>query len=251
MTMHHPDWTEYDSFFGHRQVSIERITSFKALSTTGTDTMLKTTLFTPFLCLLLSATQLLAGSGNLISLKLPEPVIASAVTKCLPIPIDTSSDSIGGSLFIKTIDNLRLESGAVSAHIVLIGNGIRIKTSIAGHEIQLNLGNVQLDFNTTAHVRYEPKKQTLLITPTITDIGRTQQQKSQELATLLTGLLNNRVFPIKIEQLQPTITDLGNRQLAFNVIIQEIHIRKNALLLYLIPDIKTSGSTLSFKKDVS
>jgi hypothetical protein len=178
-------------------------------------------------------------SLDTITLTIPESVLAEAVRQSLPVRIDTGSDTVEGSISIHDIKNLQLEDQQISAIITLIGNDIKIKTTIAGQQLRLKLGTVKLDFNISADTRYDEPSQTLFIKPTVTDLKTQDGQTGDELGNLLIGLFNGREFPLEIDKLQPIITDTGSKKLAIEMHINNVTISKNLVTMHLLPRIKT------------
>lgn len=178
-----------------------------------------------------------------ITLTIPESVLSEAVQQSLPVPIDTGSDTVAGSISIENIDQLQLEEQQISALVTLIGNDIQIKTTIAGQQLRLKVGDVKLEFNITADTRYDAPSQTLFIKPTVTDLKSENSQSGDELGNLLAGLFNGREFPLAIDRLQPIITDTGSKKLAIGMQIKNVTITRNLLTLHLLPDIKAIKQT--------
>lgn len=176
--------------------------------------------------------------NNTIVLTIPEPILVDAVRKSLPVVLNTGSESLDGSIAIEQIDNLQLSEEQLSALVTVVGNDIQIKTTIAGQQLRLNVGTVQLTFNMAAATRYEAPTQTLFIKPTVTDLKTEQGQAGDELGTLLVGLFNGKEFPLSIDKLQPIITDTGTKKLELGLQIEDILISENMLRLHLLPKIK-------------
>ena len=182
-----------------------------------------------------------AEKNNLdaITLTIPGSVLTEAVSQSLPVLIDPGSDTVEGSISIENIDDLQLGDQQISALITLIGNDIKIKTTIAGQQLRLKLGTVKLDFNITADTRYDGSSQTLFIKPTVTDLKTQDGQSGDELGNLLIGLFNGREFPLAIDKLQPIITDTGSKKLAIEMQINNVTISTDLLTMHLLPVIKT------------
>ena len=179
------------------------------------------------------------NSLDVITLTIPESVLAETVHQSLPVLIDPGSDTVEGSISIENIDHLQLGEQQISAIITLIGNDIKIKTTIAGQQLRLKLGTVKLDFNITADTRYDEPSQTLFIKPTVTDLKTQDGQSGDELGNLLIGLFNGREFPLAIGKLQPIITDTGSKKLAIEMQIKNVTISNDLLTMHLLPLIKT------------
>ncbi len=196
-------------------------------------------IFSSLLLLFGHAVHAKNNSLDVITLTIPETVLVKAVQQSLPVKIDPGSDTVGGSIHIANIDNLQLDDQKLSALVTLIGNEIQIKTTIAGQQLRLKVGNVKLEFAITADTRFDDVSQTLFIKPTVTDLKTDDGQSGDELGSLLIGLFNGKEFPVAIDKLQPIITDTGSKKLAIDMLITNITISENLLSMHLRPQIKT------------
>lgn len=178
------------------------------------------------------------GSGSeTITMKLPESVLVDSIQKSLPIQLSHNSETLGGVISITRIDKLDLQDQGLSALVGLTGTDVKINTVIAGHQIALNVGTVQLDFNITASLRYDEPSQTLFINPQISESSPENDPKGKEIGALLVSLFNGREIPVVIDRLQPIITNTGSRQLVINMHVKDIVVQPDALVLHLLPDI--------------
>ncbi len=194
--------------------------------------------------LLSSFMPVLAASADkpTITLSIPEAVLAETIKKSLPIQFPEQSATLNGVIAINQIDRIKLAKQKLSAHLVVNGSDMRIKTAIAGHQIALNVGNVQLDFNIAASTRFDAASQTLFIIPQVSEMASDADQKGSEIAALLVSLFNGKEIPIVIDKLQPIITNAGSRQLAINMQVKDIAIEQGALVFSLLPDVKAMAS---------
>lgn len=176
---------------------------------------------------------------QLITLNLPESVLAETIGQSLPIDLNTSSDSLIGSIVIQKIDNLTFGDQSISALIRLVGKDVQMSTNIGGHQLRLKIGDVLLDFAITASIRYDEATQTLFIKPIVNDIKSHGNQKNGEIGGLLVALFNGKEFPIAINKLQPIITDTGSKQLAISMHIKDVTIAGKTLVLHILPLIQT------------
>jgi len=176
---------------------------------------------------------------DVIALTIPETVLVTAIQQSLPVQIDPGSDTVGGAISIEKIENLQLDDQALSASVTLIGNEIQIKTTIAGQQLRLKVGNVRLEFAVTADTRFDADAQTLFIKPAVTELKTENGQSGDDLGSILIGLFNGQEFPLAIDKLQPIITDTGSKKLAIDLLITDITISENLLTMHLRPEVKT------------
>lgn len=179
-----------------------------------------------------------AAPGQNITMTLPEAVLQEAVSKTLPLTFKMKSGSLQGTISIDKIEDLRLKQGALTSHIGLSGHDLKIVTSIAGQAFRMKIGNLAMDFQCDATIRYEAATQTLFIRPSIRDLQSADRGK-KELASALALLFNNREFPLQIAKLQPLTAATGNTNLSISMDITEIALQPQGLLLAIRPKIES------------
>ena len=198
-----------------------------------------------FFTLLLPSIDAASDEQEVLTLRIPHPVLVDILSKTVPIQLDPSSDSFSGSIAIQRIENLAFGKQSLSALLGLVGKDMKLSTTIAGHKLLLNIGNVLLDFTVNAKIRYDAAEQTLFITPTVKDIDSYGDEKTGEIGNLLTNLFNGKEFPVAIDKLQPIITDTGSKQLTINMDITDITIAEDALFLHLQPIVQAKPNSSS------
>ncbi len=188
---------------------------------------------TIFLVLVVSNIQ--AATDEAITLSLPETVISNTIKALLPFHIDAHSKSIDGDITIINISNLQLTNDNLSCRLHLAGNNLAFLTEIAGHEIRLKVGSVEVDFETNAALRFDAKKQVLYIKPIVKDMSASGDGANAEIGQALVALLNGREFPISMNKLDPLVADAGAKKVTINTQISNIKARPDLLLLSLTP----------------
>ncbi|MCB2215998.1 hypothetical protein [Desulfofustis glycolicus] len=193
------------------------------------------------LVLLFGATGRSAADSEPVTLHLPEATLADILHKTLPIPIDQPDGSLTGSITVTSIDELQLSDGSVSALIGLTGSDLQVNTSIAGHQLRVNIGSADLDFALTATLRYDRPQQTLFIVPRVSQQNDGQATgQASDTAALLAGLFNGREFPVIIDRLEPLVTETGDRKLTVDLQPVDIAAVPQALVLSLQPVVTVS-----------
>ncbi|MFW2368143.1 MAG: hypothetical protein ACN4GW_17140 [Desulforhopalus sp.] len=187
------------------------------------------------LCLTVSAT--LVTAEDYINLTLPESVIAKAAQAILPLNIDAHSGSIEGDITIINISDLQLSENHLSCRLHLAGNNLAFLTEIAGHEIRLKVGSVEVDFKTKSAIRFDKKKQTLFIKPTVEKAKDNDSENSADIGKALIALLNGREFPINLQKLDPLIAQTGTKTITINSRIVDIKAAPKLIRLSLSPEI--------------
>jgi hypothetical protein len=192
------------------------------------------------LLFLVFPTLLLAGSPRekIITLNVPEAVLSQAIGEILPLDIDPSSSSLRGSITIVSIDDLRVSEQNIYCRLRLSGKKLQILTELAGHEIRLKVGAIELAFNCTARLRFDSARQILYVTPNINEISSTKQANTDIGGTLL-PLLNGHEFPITMQDLAPLIAKTENKTVSITMHISDIRAINGALQLSITPRVSS------------
>jgi len=193
-----------------------------------------------FLSLLLSATLTIPlRAEDFITLKVPQSVIAKATAAILPLQIDAHSKSIEGDIKIIDISELRLTDNHLSCRLHLSGTKLAFLTELAGHEIKLRVGSVEVAFKTDAILRFDAKQQTLFIKPVVQDVSAGEEGPSADIGQALIAVLSGREFPITMQELDPLIARAGVRTITINTTIANIEAKPQAIELKLRSSIAT------------
>jgi hypothetical protein len=193
-----------------------------------------------FLSLLLSAigiTQLRAE--DFITLRIPEAVITKATAAILPLQIDAHSKSIEGDIKIIDISELQLTENHLSCRLHLSGTKLAFLTEIAGHEIKLKVGSVEIAFKTDAVLRFDAKQQILYIKPVVKDVSAGESGPSADIGQALIAVLSGREFPVTMQKLDPLIARAGARTITINTTIANIEAKPQAIELNLRSSVAT------------
>ncbi len=172
-----------------------------------------------------------------ITLNLPEAVITKAVAAILPLRIDAHSEVIQGDIQIINISELRLTNGHLACRLHLTGTQLALLTEIAGHEIKLQVGSVEIDFKADAAIRFDAKKQILYIKPLVKNVAANAPGSDADIGQALVGLLNGQEFPITMQELDPLIARAGSKTITINSTIADIQARPQAIQLSLRPQV--------------
>jgi len=174
-------------------------------------------------------------SAEAITLTLPESVISSAVTALLPYNIDAHSKTIDGDITIINISDLQFTKDHLACRLHLAGNNLAFLTEIAGHEIRLKVGSIEVDFQTDAAVRFDAQKQVLYIKPVIKDLAAKGDGANGEIGQALVAILNGKEFPVSMKKLEPLVAEAGARKVTIDTQITDIKARPDMLQLQLTP----------------
>lgn len=172
-----------------------------------------------------------------ITLTLPAGVITNAAKAVLPLKVDAHSKTIEGDITIIDIRNLVLTEGHLACSLKLAGNNLALVTELAGHEIKLKVGSLEVEFDTVAEIRFDAKQQILFVKPVVKDLATSGSGANGDIGQALVALLNGREFPIKIDKLQPIVAKAGIKTITINSTIGNIAALRDALELSLVPKI--------------
>lgn len=202
--------------------------------------------FLLFVSLLLPA-QLPAATSKLITLNVPDSVLSQALDKSLPISIDTSSDILSGAITIVKINNLQINDQGISCRIALHGNDMFLNTEIGGQTIKLKVGSLQLDLRCNAILRFDAVKQVLYVKPMISDLQASSSAAQGDINALLMTFLNNREFPVKLQQLEPLIAETSGKAINIRMNIVGIRTHQGIVQFEIMPLIQTTNTATNKK----
>lgn len=170
-----------------------------------------------------------------IRLTIPQSVITEVTRTLLPIKIDTHSKSVDGDITIINISNLHLTKGHLACRLHLAGNNLALLTEIAGHEIRLKVGSIELDVSTDAALRFDKKRQILYIKPIIKNLEGSGSGANGEIGKALVSMLNGREFPISMQELDPLVAEAGAKTVTIGTKIVNIEAKPKMIQLSLHP----------------
>ncbi len=176
-----------------------------------------------------------AAAEDVITLTLPESVIAKAVTAVLPLRVDAHSKSIQGDIVIKSITDFQLSSNQLACRLRLAGSNLGFVSEIAGHEIKLKVGSVEIDVQTNATLRYDVAQQTLFVKPVVKNLSPGGKDANADIGQALVALLNGREFPITLQNLDPIIAKSGAKVITINTRFIDIKAQPESLRISLVP----------------
>ena len=198
---------------------------------------------------LIVPTQLFAGvpKDKTITLNLPESVLSQAIGEMLPLEVDPATSSLQGSITVSRIDDLRITDQNIFCRLKLSGKNLHILTELAGHQINMKVGEIELNLNCSARLRYDSTRQVLYIRPLLNDISSPKPSNTDIGGTLL-PLLNDREFPISIKELEPLIAQTELKTVSIMMHISDIRAVGGALQLSITPRVSSTHHPASQKK---
>gem|GEM_PF-4495671 len=134
----------------------------------------------------------------------------------------------------------------------MAGSDLRIVSELAGHQINLKVGEVEIDFNCNARLRFDPQRQILYVKPVVDMMNATQNGGQDDLGQALVALLNGREFPVSMQDMKPLIARSGGKTLMIAMRFVNIEARRDMLQFSLLPEVSTKlgeGSTTSGRQE--
>ena len=174
---------------------------------------------------------------DFITLNLPETVITKAAAAILPLRIDAHSESIQGDIQIINISELHLTEHHLACRLHLTGTNLALLTEIAGHEIKLKVGSVEIDFKADAAIRFDAKKQILFIKPLVKNVAASAPGSDADIGQALVALLNGQEFPVTMQELNPLIARAGSKTITIHSTIANIEAKPKSIQLSLRPQV--------------
>ncbi|WP_136809755.1 hypothetical protein [Desulfosediminicola flagellatus] len=176
-----------------------------------------------------------AAADDHITIDLPQKVLAKAIAAALPLEYPAQSKTLQGTIHLKSISDFKIIQDHIVCRLHLTGNGMKFITELAGHTINLDVGTVELDFNTKAKLRFDAAKQALFITPVIDKVNSSKDAGGGDIGNALVALVNGRELPIDLSEIDPIIAETGVKKLIITTRITDIQAKKERLQLLLNP----------------
>jgi hypothetical protein len=198
---------------------------------------------------LIAPIQIFAGvpKDKTITLNLPESVLSQALGEMVPLEVDPATSSLQGSITVSRIEDLRITDQNIFCRLKLSGKNLHILTELAGHQINMKVGEIELNLNCSARLRYDSARQVLYIRPLLNDISSPKPSNTDIGGTLL-PLLNDREFPITIKELEPLIAQTDLKTISIMMHISDIRAVGGALQLSITPKVSSIHHPSSHKK---
>jgi hypothetical protein len=178
--------------------------------------------------------------SHLITMILPDTVIAEALKRVLQLAFDSSSSGIEGTITIVGIANFRMKDGQILCRLDLMGNKLHFVTSVANQDIRLNLGSARVDFDCDARIRFDAARKTLFIRPTAGDVQSSSDLGKIDIGQAIMLLVNGREFPVNLQDLKPIIAETSDKIITIRTNIVDIKAVEGALRVSIEPLVGTA-----------
>lgn len=191
-----------------------------------------------FLFLLVSSSPAQVGSLKEMTVVLPAQSLARAIKPVLPYQMDFGENFIG-SLYIQSIDNIKIKKDKLFFSSLIIGKDIKYATKVGKQSITFVVGEVNLPSRWEVSFKYDKINQKLLLLPSLQ--GSKDEKDFSQGDALLNALLTalGRVeYPVDLGNLKPVKSEFYHQLLTLNVKIADIYGGDDALFIELIPAVQ-------------
>ncbi|PID71470.1 MAG: hypothetical protein CSB34_07110 [Desulfobulbus propionicus] len=167
-----------------------------------------------------------------IEITLPAKALLTSLRAMLPFPVETNQAEIAGQILITAIHSLRINNNILSLQGVIQGNNVAIATKIAGQNIRLKFGEVNVPITCDLHTRFDAAAQTLYVTPTFPPKSEPPAAASTQ---PLFNAMGGKEYPIAIDPLDLSIFSIDNRPIPLIMVPTNITGQNNVLTVSLRP----------------
>lgn len=168
----------------------------------------------------------------------PEESIARAIEPLLPYKMDFGKNFIG-SLYIKSIENIKIKKNKILFSALISGKDIKYATKVGSQTINFVVGEVNLPSRWEVSFKYDKINKKLLIFPSLQG-SKDEKEFSQgdALMNALLTALGGVEYPFDLSNLNPVKSEFYNQLLTLNVAIADIYAADDKLFVELIPAVK-------------
>jgi len=197
-------------------------------------------IFSPALLLLHLIFSFPAGGvDQAATISIPEDVLFRTIKDGLPIPIEAQSQYVQGDIIFESLEKLQVREKSMFLQGVASGRNISMGTTIAGREITMQLGNVQLPVTCELFLRFDSSKKILFVMPRFP-----KPNDPADALQLLLASLGEDEYPVELGAISPIIAEVGNSIIPIELEPVDIQTQKGLLLIKMKPTVskKTSSS---------
>ncbi len=185
--------------------------------------------------------QAAPSNDRLITMQVPDAVVADAMKRVLPLRVDGSSSGLEGNLKIVSISNFRVKDKQIHCHVEMEGTDLHLVRTVADQPIRLKLGSARMAFDCSARIRFDAVRQILYIQPSAGDVRASEALIKGDIGQIVLLLVDGRRFPVAIQNLKPVIAEIEDKVITLKTKIVDIRVAQGAFQLSLSPNISMSS----------
>ncbi len=183
--------------------------------------------------ILLLLTSNTYASDRDIQVILPAETVLHTLQKALPFQLPLVNADVSGEASITRLNELSILGNTLFIKGVLQGHNLSVVTTIAGQNIHLKLGQVQLPISCNLHIRFDTHRQRLYVTPVFPDLD--QQNGTDPSLNPLMGALGNKEYLVPFDFSQHMTLQLGAQAIQLAMMPVQIKGYDNSLIVRLQP----------------
>lgn len=170
-----------------------------------------------------------------ISIILPTESIAKFVTGLLPYEINLG-EKFSGSLFIKSINYIKIEDNKISFSLFIYGKDITYSVKIGQQTASIEIGSVNLLSDWESSIRFDVDKKVLYIKPHLKKTVDTKKKNYNEiLINSLFIVFSDIEYPVDLQEIDPITTEIMDKLLTVNFEILNIYAANNKMTIEFRP----------------
>ncbi len=172
-------------------------------------------------------------SMRAITLSLPAETVLQSVQKLLPLAIPSNTPELQGDIILQSLESLAIQNNTLFVHGLLTGKNLTVTTNIAGQNLQMKVGQLQLPLRCKLYTRFDPSRRVLWVKPQFSD--NTASQNPDNSAASLLGALDGREFAINLNKMQTLNLMVGDQSIPVTMRPVDIVGKNNTLIVQLLP----------------
>ncbi len=186
-----------------------------------------------WLLVILSVVSVQAAPRN-IHLQLPAEALLASIQQVLPLPLATGRTDLNGDIMLTSLDSLRIDGNILHIRGTVHGNDLAVNTEIAGQNIRLKLGSLQLPVTCDLATRLDTANRMLYVTPMFKAASNGAGGEQAGLDPLL-GSLSSREYSIPFDKWNILNLHIGGQQVPLAMDPVRIAGSENTLFVEMRP----------------
>ncbi len=172
---------------------------------------------------------------NAVTLVVPADSIAQSIKTLLPYRIDVG-ENFTGAIWVKSIENIKIGDNRVFFSTHIYGKDIKYVTKIQKRKVSLVLGEVDLQNNWQASLRYVESQKMIFIKPQIENPGNEKElSQGDAILNALLIAISDMEYPIDVNDLKPITHGFNKKILTVNMSISDVYTKNNKLFIDIVP----------------
>jgi len=187
--------------------------------------------------LLLFQANMFSGAAvdQAATISLPDGVLLRAIKEGLPIPIKAQSQYVQGDIIIQSLEKVQVREKSLFLQGVVSGQNLTMNTTIAGKEISMNIGSMQLPVSCELFLRFDANKKVLFVTPRFPRPKSLYSTDPADALLLLLSSLDEKEYPLELGSIHPILAKAGTSTILIELEAVDILTQKGLLLIMMKP----------------